>query len=71
MGAWARFDKAVRDDIEYRMSLDNVIDAIDANGWAEVGAERYNFVDTAAGPRTMAELNKRLEHTRAEFMAGR
>jgi len=49
LGKWARFAKAVKDEIEYRTSWEVAKESIKANRWAENGAEYYNFIDRKNG----------------------
>ena len=56
VGKWARFARLIAQDIAWRCADEQVFGDIDANEWAKPGAELYNFVDTAAGPKCIADL---------------
>lgn len=49
LSKWVRFRKAVLSDVEYRMSDEQILESIDANRWAEEGAELYNLMQTTSG----------------------
>lgn len=49
VSAWARFNAWARQAIEYLTSWDYHREAIEANRWAEEGAEEYNFYHDKAG----------------------
>lgn len=68
LSKWARFEKAVRTEIGYLTSAESVCEDIDANQWTEEGAELYNFVDTASGPKTVGELKAHLAEARRQFV---
>ena len=44
LGKWSRFAQAVQQDIDWRASLDQVCETIEANQWHKDGAEKYNFI---------------------------
>jgi len=46
---WGRFERAIKAEVKYRMSWDVIREDIEANRWAKVGAEMYNFIDTRNG----------------------
>lgn len=46
---WSRFASAVTKDIEYRSSLEQVCESIEANEWQKDGSELYNFIDRKDG----------------------
>lgn len=68
---WARFEKMVKSEIEYCTAWEQVREDIECNEWAQDDAEQFNFIDTAQGVRTVAELNAHLAQARAVFMAGK
>jgi len=52
---WGRFASAARGEID-AISLNDMLDNIDANRWAQDGAERYNFIDREGGPVCISEM---------------
>lgn len=56
VGRWAKLCKYCRDEIAYRTSAEAMLEDIEANQWAKPFAEQYNFVDTATGPKCIADL---------------
>ncbi len=56
LGKWAKFCRLIRSDIEYRTGFESMRDDIEANQWLKPGAEKYNFIDTDAGVRCVADL---------------
>ncbi len=59
LGKWAQFARYMREDMAGLAELENILDAIEANRWAEEGAELYNFSSTPGGrPLCMADLNR-------------
>lgn len=66
---WEEFEKWVREDIMARaQDVDGMLEKIDANRWAEPGAERYNFHD-AKGVTECAVDRKRREAASADLLA--
>jgi hypothetical protein len=49
LARWAKLCRLIKQDIEYSCSDESIMDTIEANRWAEDGAERYNFFDTKNG----------------------
>lgn len=49
LSKWARFEKAIRAEVDYVSSAEQVRDNIEANQWAKPGAELFNFVDSGDG----------------------
>ena len=47
--AWYRFEKAIKETIKYLCSWEVVKEDIEANRWAEEGAELYNYYEFADG----------------------
>jgi len=47
--AWYRFQKAIKETIKYLCSWEVVKEDIEANRWAEEGAELYNYYEFADG----------------------
>ena len=46
---WAKFEKAVKADIKYRMSKEALLEGIESNSWWKEYSEQYNFCDTGSG----------------------
>jgi hypothetical protein len=67
---WRRFELAVLDDVKYRCSIEAWIEGIEANDWAEKGAERHNHVDTPGGIRKVSDLNAVIIDVTRRFQAG-
>jgi hypothetical protein len=44
---WGKFERDMQSAVKDFCSWDNVIEDIEANRWAEEGAERYNFIQRA------------------------
>lgn len=55
---WAKFQKDVKADVEYRLGKEQVLEDIEANRWAEEGAELYNFTDTKKGTFSIVDIKK-------------
>lgn len=56
---WGRFAQEMRSRVDYYGTRDGIacmLDEIDANEWYKDGSERYNFVDTSAGPACIAGM---------------
>ena len=47
--AWYAFEKAIRAEIKYLCSWEYIKEDIEANRWAEEGAELYNFFEFSDG----------------------
>lgn len=59
VSAWGRFEKAIRQAVEYRCSAEVIREDIEANRWNEEGAEMYNFFDKKDGSTVcIAELKQ-------------
>jgi hypothetical protein len=56
LGKWARFEKLIRQDIEYRTGFEALRDDIEVNEWLKPGAEKYNFIDVAGETKCIADL---------------
>lgn len=70
LGRWHKFECECREEIKFFTSEEYVFDAIEANRWAEEGAEEYNFIDKKDGTHAcMVDLNKNLANTRKEFLS--
>lgn len=69
LARWRGFERDCRRVMEHYARADSVAEMIEANRWAEAGAEAYNFIDTAAGEtRCVVDLNKALADTRRTFL---
>lgn len=49
LAKWRKFEKIIKAEVKYRTSKEVVFEDIEANRWAEDGAEQYNFIDTKDG----------------------
>lgn len=49
LAKWRKFEKIIKADVKYRTSEEAVFEDIEANRWAEDGAELYNYIDTKDG----------------------
>lgn len=56
LGKWAKFVGIIREEIKGLGDADVILEDIDANQWYKEGAEEYNFVDTKAGTKCIADL---------------
>lgn len=56
LNRWAIFERDVKEDVKYRLSKETLLEDIEANRWAEEGAERYNFVHTKDGTKCVVDL---------------
>jgi hypothetical protein len=55
---YARLCTWCKSEIEYRISRDSLLEAIEANQWAKPGAEAYNFISTDKGDFCIADLKQ-------------
>lgn len=49
LAKWRSFENKIKAEVKYLTSWDSIKDAIDANRWAEEGAEKYNFYEKSDG----------------------
>ena len=56
LGRWAKLCKLVAAEIKYICGDDQIMEAIEANRWAEEGSERYNFIDEHDGSKCIVDL---------------
>lgn len=49
LAKWRHFEKIIKADVSYRTSEDVILEDIEANRWAEDGAEAYNYVEFKDG----------------------
>lgn len=68
LSKWRRFELDVLADVKYRSSEEVVFDDIDANRWAEEGAEEFNFLDAHGKTVCMVDLNAHLRQATQEFI---
>jgi hypothetical protein len=55
---WAKFERAVKEDIKYRMSKDALLEGIESNSWWKEYSSQYNHID---GSYCLAEVEKHVE----------
>ena len=53
---WAKFEKAVKEDVKYRVSKEAFLEAIESNSWYLPHSEQYNFADTDKGTVCLATV---------------
>ncbi len=53
---WNKFQKAVKDDVAYRMGKDVLLEDIAANEWHKPHSSKYNFCDTDKGTLCLADM---------------
>lgn len=58
LGKWASFARWCREEIAYMTSRETVKSNIEANRWAEEGAEAYNFCDDGGKTVCMVDLKR-------------
>lgn len=49
LATWRGFESSIKKSVKAYAELDPILDAIEANRWAEETSERYNFVDKEDG----------------------
>lgn len=49
LAKWRHFEKIIKAEVAYRTSEECILEDIEANRWAEDGAEAYNYVDFKDG----------------------
>lgn len=49
LAKWRKFENAIKAEVKYLTSWEYLQDMIDANRWAEDGAERYSFYEQSDG----------------------
>lgn len=49
LAKWRKFENAIKAEVKYLTSWEYLQDMIDANRWAEEGAEKYNFYEKSDG----------------------
>lgn len=49
LAKWHKFEKAIKEAVKWYTSEEKVYEDIDANRWAEEGAEQYNYVEFKDG----------------------
>ena len=70
LAKWAKFARIVREDIVSRCDWSGIRENIEANRWAEDGAELYNFRDVPnAAPVCLAEVNRATKTAVAQVRA--
>jgi len=55
---WNKFQKAVKEDVKYKMGKDVLLEDIEANQWYKPGSSQYNFADTDKGTVCLADVRK-------------
>jgi len=55
---WDALKRACDEEMAYLAKADTVMESIEANRWAEDGAEEYNFLDTAGGTVAMPDIKR-------------
>lgn len=69
VGRWAKFARAVREDVDYRTGKESMLETIEVNRWAEPESERYNFYQTKDGSSVcLVDVNRATEKFRREFI---
>jgi len=53
---WNKFQKAVKDDVAYRMGKDVLLEDIAANEWHKPHSSKYNFCETDKGTMCLADV---------------
>jgi hypothetical protein len=71
LAKWAKFEKEVRSDIDYRRSPEAVFEDIEANRWFEDGAEQYNFLDVNGKTFSVPEIKAAEKAGRESLFASR
>jgi len=56
LNRWAKFQKHIRNAMKWYCSKEHIFEDIEANRWAEEGAEAYNFVDEHDGSKCIVDL---------------
>jgi hypothetical protein len=63
---WAKFEKAVKADIKYRMSKDALLEGIESNSWWKEHSSQYNHVDGKDGTLCLADIRAEVDKYVAE-----
>ena len=69
LGRWARFARMIREDIRDRAGPEGVMEDIEANRWAEEGAERYNFFDHKGKVVALPDIKRAEREGRESFLS--
>lgn len=75
LGKWRSFEKKISDWIKYwntEEGIESVIEDIEANRWAEPGAERYNFIEVNADEmKCVVDMKAAMNEAKQAFLAGK
>jgi hypothetical protein len=58
---WNKFQNDVRNDVDYQMGKEAMLEAIEANEWWKDGASQYNYIDTDKGTLCLADVRAEVE----------
>lgn len=58
LSKWAKFEREVREDVDYRSSAEVIMEGIEANQWHLEGSELYNYVDVDGQTFTIPQIRE-------------
>lgn len=58
LGKWRKFETGLKSSVKYLTSFETFAKNIESNRWHEIGAEKYNFLDTNGETACIVDLKQ-------------